>query len=720
MDINELDNAYALPVDDRIQVLNHCDTFAILNRWGNIHPKGRQIQGLYNRDTRFINCLILLLNDQQLDLLSSTITEENDILSTDLCNLSFTLPDGTVLPHGSIHIRRSQFVKDDGFHEKIEVENFLDYAVELFLSLQFKGDFADIFEVRGLHRERKGKLLAIHANGNNYIEIPYLGLDRVQRKAIVHFSTAFDQFNEDYRASFPIQLAAKQTRFLDYAIHFEEADRTSKPVQTYKRAKALLAPNLQEKNAYFPIVETSNEQFTHWIHRSRADLVSLMADTPHGRYPYAGVPWYNTAFGRDGIITALQTLWLAPDLAKDVLLFLSAYQATTADAAADAEPGKILHETRNGEMVALNEVPFKRYYGTIDATPLYILLAGEYYQRTADTETIKQIWPNICAALEWIDTYGDQDGDGFVEYHHKAENGLTNQGWKDSYDSISYANGNLAKPPIALCEVQGYVYTAKLHAAKLAKLLGDKPLAERLETESKQLRKAFNEAFWNDGINSFVLALDGDKKPCNVKSSNAGQVLFTGIAYPHRAAKLVKTLMRPELFCGWGIRTLATDEARYNPMSYHNGSVWPHDVSLIAEGFAQYGFIKEAAQLTTGLFDASLFIPLQRLPELFCGFDRRKGEGPTAYPVACSPQAWSVSSVFLLLKALLRIRIVPSQKSIYFDNPYLPTYLDWIRIKDLSVDSLKVNLEILRNKDKNHVSVKWDNQPKDWKLILVK
>jgi glycogen debranching enzyme len=443
-----------------------------------------------------------------------------------------------------------------------------------------------------------------------------------------------------------------------------------------------------------------------------------MADTPYGKYPYAGVPWYNTAFGRDGIITALQTLWLAPQLSRDVLKFLSAYQATDMDHASDAEPGKIFHEIRGGEMSALGEVPFKKYYGTIDSTPLYLVLAGEYYERTADFDTIKSIWPNILAAIDWINNYGDQDGDGFVEYNHKAEKGLTNQAWKDSFDAVFYDNGILADPPLALCEVQGYVYAAKVQAAKLMELFGNKDRAAQLAEEANTLKVAFNKQFWDEELSCYVLALDGQKRPCRVKSSNAGQVLFTGIAYPEMAAELVNTLMQPDMFNGWGIRTISVNELRYNPMSYHNGSVWPHDVSLIAAGFAKYGYHDEVAKLATGLFDASLFLHLQRLPELFCGFERRKGEAPTSYPVACSPQAWSVATVFMILQSLLQIKIVPAKKEISFHNPFLPSYLQVIKISGLVVDGFVAELEIENHN--NLVNVLWKNQPEEWRLVLIR
>ncbi len=707
--------------DDRIQVLNHCDTFAILNRWGNIASGGKGVEGLYSRDTRFLNRLEMLLNGLRPDLLSSNIKEENEILSVDLINPYMVLADGRSLAPGIVHLRRSQFVQEDFFHEKLELKNYGSEAVTLEISFYFGSDFKDIFEVRGLARSVKGELQGIQFPDNRSLRLPYYGLDQVQRVSIIEFSKEFSGRDNDAVVFFRFTLAPGQTERLDYSIYFGQNNKVHKTFLSYAQARTLLEPALRKNNAYFPLLETANEQFNHWIHRSQVDLVSLMADTPYGKYPYAGVPWYNTAFGRDGLITALQTLWIAPGLAKDVLLYLSALQATTADPATDAEPGKILHETRQGEMVALKEVPFQQYYGTIDATPLFLILAGAYYERTADLETISKIWPNIIAALQWIDTYGDLDGDGFVEYQHKAENGLSNQAWKDSYDAVSYSTGLLATPPLALCEVQGYVYAAKRYVAQLGARLGEPAeWSTRLLREAETLKKAFNKAFWDEGLKCFVIALDGAKKACNIKSSNAGQLLFTGIVEDELAARLVKTLMQPDMFNGWGIRTLSVSEKRYNPMSYHNGSVWPHDVSLIALGFARYGFKEEAMQLVTGLFDASLFIPFQRLPELFCGFERRKGEGPTAYPVACSPQAWSVSAVFLLLDAMLQMKIDVEQKEIRFQAPCLPGYLERVSIKGLIVDHHFVHLEVVRQQDDHQISIYWKDQPRDWRLVLVR
>ncbi|EFH09355.1 amylo-alpha-1,6-glucosidase, partial [Teichococcus cervicalis] len=440
---------------------------------------------------------------------------------------------------------------------------------------------------------------------------------------------------------------------------------------------------LRQRAARLPRIESSNDIFNEAMRRAGADLTMLLTETPHGPYPYAGIPWYSTAFGRDALITAWHMLWHEPAIARGVLGYLAEHQATAHDPATDAEPGKILHETRQGEMALLGEVPFRRYYGSADATPLFVMLAGAYLDRTGDLATLRALWPNIEAALRWIEEEGDADGDGFQEYRRKRPDGLLNQGWKDSHDAIFHADGRLAEGPIALVELQAYAYAAWQAAARILAALGEPVRAEAYARRAARLRRDFDAAFWDEALGTYVLALDGEKRPCRVRASNAGHALFAGIALPERAARVAHTLLDPSFFTGWGIRTIASGEARYNPMSYHNGSVWPHDNALVAEGFARYGLREAAARVFGALFDAAAAAEQRRLPELFCGFPRRHGQGPVLYPVACSPQAWAASTPFALLRACLGLGFDPAQAGVAFDQPVLPRFLHGLTLHNL-------------------------------------
>jgi glycogen debranching enzyme len=650
-------------------------------------------------------------------LLSSSVKEKNEILSIDLTNpfIPATETKGAI-PKDVLYFGRSKFIHNGSCYEQIRLNNYGHDVYEFELSLNMDADFKDIFEVRGIKREKRGEVYEVKHTDDSTVLISYIGLDKVKRFTHIHFKDEPHGWEEHCKALYHITLQPGEQMYLEYSLHFL-SDQEEKVCLDFAAARQKAEEEMAGLNSMVSQVTTSNEHFTKWIERSQYDLLSLLSQTEHGFYPFAGVPWYNTAFGRDGIITSLQTLWLAPGIAKDALLFLAATQATESNAYQDAEPGKIIHEIRNGEMADLGEVPFKRYYGTVDATPLFIVLAGSYYRRTADIETIKEIWPNIEAALNWIDMYGDADGDGFIDYHHKSVNGLINQGWKDSHDSISDENGNLVASPIALCEVQGYVYEAKLRAGQLARTLGMNEKAEQLEKAAEELKVKFNEKFWDEELQTFVIALDGNKNPCRVVSSNAGHCLFNRIADKDKALKVAKRLLQDDMFTGWGIRTLSHGEKRYNPMSYHNGSVWPHDVAITAAGFSKYGLIDETLKLTQALFDASLFIELQRLPELFCGFTRRAGEGPTEYPVACSPQAWSVAAVFMLLEACLHIDIVAEEKKVYFYKPTLPEGVNKVFISKLQLGDAYADLELYCEYGATGVKVK--NCPPGWNILIV-
>ncbi len=452
-------------------------------------------------------------------------------------------------------------------------------------------------------------------------------------------------------------------------------------------------------------LHTSSEQINGWINRAVSDLHMMTTERETGPYPYAGVPWFNTPFGRDGIITALECLWLRPELARGVLAYLASTQATDVIPEKDAEPGKILHETRNGEMAALREMPFAEYYGSSDATPLFVVLAGAYYERTGDRRFIESIWPHIEAALYWIGGYGDRDGDGFVEYQRRSADGLLHQGWRDSDDAIFHADGVPAEGPIALCEVQGYVYAAWRAGAALAEMLGDAHQATQWTGNADLLWDKFDQAFWCDDLSTYAMALDGNKQPCRVRTSSAGHCLFSGIIHAKRVRSLARTLLGAESFSGWGIRSVSSTEARYNPMAYHNGSVWPHDNALIAWGLAQHGLGDLGLQIWNGLFAAGLHFDLNRMPELFCGFPREPGEGPVPYPVACAPQAWAAASVFLLLRACMGLEINAPHDHIHFNRPRLPASLTELRIHNLEVAGTSVDLLLVRHEEGIGVNV---------------
>jgi glycogen debranching enzyme len=452
-------------------------------------------------------------------------------------------------------------------------------------------------------------------------------------------------------------------------------------------------------------VHGSSRQVNAWIDRATSDLRMMTTDLDTGPYPYAGVPWFSTPFGRDGIITALECLWMRPSLARGVLAYLAATQATEMIPERDAEPGKIVHEVRVGEMATLGEVPFGRYYGSVDATPLFVMLAAAYFERTADRDFIASLWPHVEAALAWIDDYGDRDNDGFVEYLRRSSEGLIHQGWKDSHDAVFHADGSPAQGSIALCEVQGYVYAARLGAAALADALSRHERATALRLQATALRERFDRAYWCDDLSTYALALDGDKRPCCVRASNAGQCLFTGIASDERAHRIARTLLTQESFSGWGIRTVATSESRFNPMGYHNGTIWPHDNALIAYGLKRYDQTDGALRVLTALYEASLQFELQRMPELFCGFQRQAGVTPVGYPVACAPQSWAAASVFLLLQTCLGLHIDAPRRQVRFLSPQMPPEVSELRIYNLEVAGASVDLLLLGHEDDVGVNV---------------
>ncbi len=673
-------------------VLKFGEAFAIFDKNGNIRRFGVEDEGLYYEGTRYVSRLIVKTGRKFPLLLNAAVKDANDELAVDLTNPDIETEDGFLIKRGTLHFLRSVFLWEGACYERIRVTNFGLEPVVFTFSFEFDADFADIFEVRGIKRSQRG---TIHASVLSAAQatLSYTGLDGITRFTDFMFDPAPTQL-EAHQAVYQIKLAPQQSRDFHLTIGCR-SQAVAKSLPGWSNARQTMQESYRRIQGDRCRIETSNEQFNDWLNGSFADLFMLVTETEYGLYPYAGIPWFSTIFGRDGLITAMQTLWLHPDLARGVLAFLAAHQATEENDRQDAEPGKILHELRRGEMANLGEIPFGRYYGSIDSTPLFIMLAGCYYRRTGDAAFIRQLWPALEAAMAWIRRYGDGDGDGFVEYQKKLHSGLAQQGWKDSEDSVFHEDGQLAQAPIALCEVQGYVYQAQIQMAALAEMMGKKALADTLRAEAAQLRDRFHRHFWLPEMDIYALALDRDKQPCRVRASNAGHCLFTGIVPDELAPRIVRQMTAEGFFSGWGIRTVAEGQARYNPMSYHNGCIWPHDNALIAAGMSKYGHKDAVLKVLTGLFDASLFLDF-RLPELFCGFVRRKGEGPTLYPVACIPQAWATGAVFMLVQACLGIDIDAEKKIIYFDNPILPPFLKQLKIINLAVGSASIDAELCR------------------------
>src|ERR1700710_1348631 len=673
--------------------LKHDDTFIVLDSHGDIGASAGGPDGLFNADTRYLARLELVLDEVQPLLLGSNLRDDKSALTVDLTNPDVYRHGRIVLQKDMLHILRTIFLWRGTAYQRIGVQNHGEKPATFDLTLLFDNDFADLFEVRGEKRPRRGigssKLL-----GPADVALDYHGLDGKARNTAMHFDPRPTRLTTS-TATWHLELAPQAITSL-FVTASCNRPATQKPAPFFR---GLLAHRreMRKSTAGAASIETSNNIFNEVLCQSMADLNMLMTETPQGRYPYAGIPWYSTTFGRDGLITALQMLWVDPGIARGVLKRLAFYQATSVDPLADAEPGKILHEMRGGEMAALREVPFAQYYGSVDSTPLFVLLAGLYVERTADEQTLVELWPAIEAALQGIDGPGDPDRDGFVEYQRATEQGLANQGWKDSFDAIFHADGKLAEGYIALAEVQGYVFAGKLLAARCARRLGKLDLATRLESEALRLAERFEDAFWCEELGTYALALDGDKQPCKVRTSNAGQLLFTGIVKPERARRVAADLMSQKFFSGWGIRTVARGEARYNPMSYHDGSIWPHDNALIALGFARYGLTHSVAHLFKGLFDAASYMDLRRLPELFCGFQRERRRGPVLYPVACAAQAWASATPFSLLEAALGLEFDAARGEIRLRNPRLPEFLNEVILRDLQLGASSVDLRVRRH-----------------------
>ncbi|MDQ0039022.1 glycogen debranching enzyme [Variovorax boronicumulans] len=667
-------------------VLKEADTYIVMDGHGDI---GGGVDGLFHHDTRMLSAFVLRLNGSRPSLLSSGVSRDNVYFTANLTNRPLPVLGSTSTPQGVIHLERKRFLWGARMFERLRLVNYSDQPARAPLGLRFAADFRDMFEVRGQVRPQRGEF-GTPEFGARGIVLRYRGLDAVLRSACIDFSELPQRLDAD-GAAFEVTLAARGAWTLYIEVGTEPATAGA---ERFREAGVLARWRMRARQRRGSRLLASGRLFQSWLDRSRADLALLTTDMATGPYPYAGIPWFSTPFGRDAIVTAFQTLWIDPMLALGVLKFLAARQAHQTSSFRDAEPGKIMHETRKGEMAAVDELPFGQYYGGVDTTPLFVALAGAYMQRTGDGAAIEGIWPALVAACEWMERNMARHPGGLLAYQRGERSGLANQGWKDSHDSIFHADGRSPEGPIALVEVQGYAAAAFLAMAQLAELRGD-DRAAHWRQRSAEVAEVVERQFWLPEQQFYALAVDGENRPCAVRSSNAGHLLFAGVPAPGRATAVMQQLLSPAFESGWGIRTLPLEAVRFNPMSYHNGSVWPHDVALCAAGMAHYGERDGVVRILDNLFEAAAHFGM-RLPELFCGFERQPGQGPVAYPVACLPQAWAAGSVFMLLQACLGLRVDGIRREVEIVHPRLPTDIDHLRLLDLQVGDGRVDLHFQR------------------------
>jgi glycogen debranching enzyme len=716
-----------------VQVLKHGNLYLLTDPFGDIHPDSRGL-GLYLSDTRIVSCCSLRVGGTRPVLLQGSMGA-NYRGSIQLTNPSAdrdpsakTTPDQHSPAGRTLGISRDRLIGVDGMEERVRIVNHTEQELGVPVDLELGTDDADIFEVRGYPRPKRGAQLPI-ALTHDRATFRYDGLDGRRRATHFAFSEPAQSFGPidpgsddqvmsggSVRFRWDLVLGPGESRILSWTIW---PTITSTPSPGHDRRTAGDGASGERSNGtdtLFPeappitgddgaaayhawgrgttTIQTDHELFNLTLNRSLADLRLLINDGPGAgqRYVAAGVPWFATLFGRDAIISSFQSLAFRPQIAVETLEVLAAYQATAVDDWRDAEPGKILHELRTGEMAGAGELPHTPYYGSIDSTPLWLVLLAATYDWTGDRAFVDRLWPNVLAALDWIDHYGDRDGDGFVEYERRSPKGLLNQGWKDSWDAIRDRSGGFPTTPIALAEVQGYVYDAKRRIAGLATVRGEHDLANRLRNEAEQLGHRFEEQFWVEDQRYYAMALDGRKRPLDAIGSNAGQCLWSGIVTPSRSRDVADRLMSPALFSGWGVRTYGGGQPGYNPIGYHTGSVWPHDTSLIAAGLKRYGFDDESNRLVGHVFQAAQHFADYRLPELFCGFDRDHSSLPVPYPVACSPQAWAAGASFLFVETMLGLRANAGHRELELRHPNLPDWLGKVTLTNLRVGDASVDL----------------------------
>lgn len=672
--------------------------FLVMSAEGNIVP-GDEGMGFYSGDTRHVSKLDLRLAGMRPSLLSST-AERVWIASVDLCNPALWDGESLLVPQMTVNVRRTMLV-NDRMHQRLRVRSYHQSELVLPLELWIEADFLDLFEVRGLVREHRGEMRSPVIAACS-VRFSYLGEDGVLRETLVEFDPppASIEVTGEHGVVARYALAlAPQGRQLLSVTATPIVRSVAAPVQTFQAAHDVLKASYEEWETTCATVTTGSSDFDELLNRGRRDLRALLTPTPHGPVYAAGIPWYVTVFGRDSIFAAFQTLMINPEPARNTLRCLAAYQGRQVDPWRDEEPGKILHEVRQGELAGAGYVPHTPYYGTVDATPLFCVLYGSYFRWTGDVALARELLPNAEAALAWIEQYGDSNGDGWVDYRRRSPRGLLNQGWKDSNDSVVHEGGRLAPSPIALAEVQAYVHLARLRMADVYDGLG-RPEDARFQRElATELRTRFNETFWMPDKGYFAQAIDGEGKLVSTVTTNPAHGLYGGFIDPDKAAIMAERLLAPDMFSGWGIRTMSRTATAYNPISYHDGSIWPHDNAFIAAGLKRYNEREAANRVATAIVDAAAAAQDRRLPELFCGFSRDGAVRPVAYPVACAPQAWAAGAPFQLLQAMLGISARADEGMLTVNSPMLPKWLRRVTLRNIRVGDARLSLEFTRNRE---------------------
>ncbi|NNV05111.1 amylo-alpha-1,6-glucosidase [Geobacillus sp. C56-T2] len=694
------------------RVIKENDVFLLTDREGNIpehHPYGL---GLYTKDTRFLSKWDLRINGEKPVLLSSDAAE-NYVATILLTNPHMEKNGEVVLWRESLEIERKRFIYDNALYETIKLKNYHPKPVRFEMSVHLDADFADMFIVRGFQSGEVGKRTG-QMIGTRSLTFGYVGADGIRRSTEVIWDRPEKAVSEhgDITFDFALQHAEEQTVTFTIIPHVGEGEE--------KRLVPLAEALCRLKQSYDRWEEktanmiTDDQRLERLVRRGIIDLRVLMTDLGYGPFPVAGLPWFGVPFGRDSLIAALQLLPFNQEVAKGTLLTMARYQGKKEDPWRDEQPGKIMHEIRFGELANTNQIPFTPYYGTIDATPLFLVLLAEYVKWTGDFALVDQLREPIDAALAWIDQYGDRDGDLFVEYHQQSSKGIANQGWKDSGDSIVHQNGEYARSPIALVEVQGYVYHAKTALADIFDHLGETERARELRRQSEALKAKFEERFWMEDVQFYAIALDENKEQVKTVTSNPGHVLMSGMLADERAEAVVRTLLSAKMFSGYGIRTMGEGEAAYNPMSYHNGSVWPHDNSLILLGLSKMGKRLEAKAVIEGLIEAANYFEYDRLPELFCGYSRLAGK-PVRYPVACSPQAWAAGTPLVFIQALLGLFPNALEKKIYL-SPMLLDTMNVLRVENIPMGGGRLSLTVMRGPETFDVQI--DENTTGWDVVI--